>query len=123
MPTDAPDPRVELVKDYDRGMLRAAIASLFWAVISDRRKQGYKLKELADTLGCDKSQVSRWFSKDPPNWQVDTIADIAAALGLELHIEAIDRKTGQKFTASGPSFLVPVPAPSTEPSAAMTRSS
>lgn len=123
MPTDTPDPRAELVNDFDRGMLRAAIASLFWAVISDRRKHGYKLRDLADALGCDKSQVSRWFSNDPPNWQVDTIADIAAALDVELRIEAIERKTGQRFTASGSSSLTQLPAPSAEPSAAMTRSS
>ena len=123
MPTEAPDPRTELVNDYDRGMLRAAIASLFWAVIADRRKQGYKLKDLADALGCDKSQVSRWFSNDPPNWQIDTIADISSALDLDLRIEAIERKTGRRFSASGPSSLTPVPAPSAEPGAAMTRSS
>lgn len=91
----------ELMKRYDRGMLRSAFASLFWAVITDRRKNGFKLKELAEGLGCDKSAVSRWFSNDPPNWQVDTISDLAHVLNLELRIEARDRETGAIYTPSG----------------------
>ena len=87
MQTKNPNPDPELMKKYDRSMLRSAFASLFWAVIADRRKHGFKLKELADRLGCDKSAVSRWFSNDPPNWQTDTISDLAHVLNLELRIE------------------------------------
>jgi transcriptional regulator with XRE-family HTH domain len=97
------DRHADLVRNFDRGMLRSAFASLFCAVISDRRKrEGYKLKHLSDALGCDKSHVSRWFSNEPPNWQVDTIADVAGALGLDLRIAAQDRQTGQIYTPAGP---------------------
>jgi transcriptional regulator with XRE-family HTH domain len=101
MPTKNSDRHTELLRNFDRGMLRSAFASLFWAVISERRKRGFKLKELADALDCDKSQVSRWFSNEPPNWQIDTIADVAGALNLDLRVEGVDRLTGQVYTPAG----------------------
>ena len=88
------------LRDYDRSMLRSQFASLFWSVITERRKRGFKLRMLADALGKDKSVVSRWFSGEP-NWTLNTISDIAGALDLELHIEAKDRKSGQVFSAHG----------------------
>lgn len=88
---------------FDREMLRSAFVSMFWSVISDRKRRGgYMLQTLADALGCHKSAVSRWFSNEPPNWTLDTVADIAGALDVELHIEARDRQTGIVHTAAGP---------------------
>jgi len=90
------------LRQYDRGMLRSHFASLFWAVISDRRRlHKFKLQNLADRLGIGKSQVSKWFSNAAPNWRTDTIADLAWALNLEFRVQAIDRETGAVYIASG----------------------
>jgi transcriptional regulator with XRE-family HTH domain len=101
MPTKSTDPKY--VQKYDRLMLRSAFVSLFWAVISERRRQGkLKLQSIADALGINKSTVSRWFSSEQPNWEVDTISDIAGALNLEVEIYARDRATGKIFAPTGP---------------------
>lgn len=88
---------------YDRAMLRAEFASLFWAAIMEKRKSGkFTLVGLAKALGKNKGEVSRWFSSDAPNWTLGTVAEIAYALDLQIHIEARDRSTGMILTASGP---------------------
>jgi hypothetical protein len=90
------------LQDYRRQMLRSAFVSLFWSIIQYRRKTGkLKLQDIADSLGRDKSVVSRWFSPDPPNWTVDTIADISGALNIDLRVEAVERSTGLVFSPSG----------------------
>jgi Helix-turn-helix len=99
------------LREYDRAMLRSAFVSLFWAAIYERKQRSkYTLQMLADKLSKHKSGVSRWFSKDPPNWSVDTISDIANALDLEIDLRAADRITGKVFTSSG--ILSPVQASS-----------
>jgi len=99
--------RTKLMRAVEREMLRSSFVSLFWAVITQKKKQpgGYTLQRLADTLEIDKSSVSRWFSGHP-NWGVDTISDIANALEVDLHVEAKDRSSGTMYTATGPSFSV-----------------
>jgi hypothetical protein len=85
--------------DYDRLMLRSAFVSLFWAALQDKGRQ---LKYLAKELRIDKSAISRWFSSNPPNWQVDTISDIARVLDLEIKIVATPRDgSGKIYTPSG----------------------
>jgi transcriptional regulator with XRE-family HTH domain len=97
-------------REYERAMLRSAFASLFWsAVEAKRRRGGYTLQDLADALGKDKSVISRWFGHSQ-NWTVDTIADIAAALDLELRVEAIESATGAVFALEGEKKAEP-PAP------------
>jgi transcriptional regulator with XRE-family HTH domain len=82
-------------------MLRSAFVSLFWAIITERRKKGvYTLLQLAKKLGTNKAEVSRWF-RGEPNWTVGTIANIANALNVELRIEAVDRDSGEVFTPAG----------------------
>jgi len=96
------DPAKRL-REYDRELLRSSFVSLFWGVISERRRGAkFTLQSLADRLETDKSAVSRWFSGKLPNRTVDKIADIAGVLDLELKIEATDRTTGMVFTAAGP---------------------
>jgi transcriptional regulator with XRE-family HTH domain len=105
--TKTTKPKERRLREYDRAMLRSAFVSLFWAVISERKQRSrYTLQKFADKLGRHKSAVSRWFSKDPPNWSVDTISDIAKALDLAIELRAADRVTGQIFTSSG--ILAPV---------------
>ena len=91
------------VRAYDRAMLRAQFASLFWAAIMEKRKSGkFTLASLAKALGKNKGEVSRWFSGEAPNWTMGTVAEIAYALDLQIHVEARDRSTGMILTASGP---------------------
>jgi transcriptional regulator with XRE-family HTH domain len=91
----------KVAKEYKREMLKSAFVSLFWSVISDRKKNGGSMKELADKLSINKSAISRWFSGKNPNWEVSTLADIADALDLDIRIEAVDRSTGRIFTCFG----------------------
>lgn len=93
------DPK--FVRAYERGMLRSAFVSLFWGVIAERKKrEGYTLQALAQSLGTNKAEVSRWFNGNP-NWTLNTVASIANALNLDLRIEAVERSTGRIFTPSG----------------------
>jgi transcriptional regulator with XRE-family HTH domain len=91
----------KFIRAYDRGMLRSAFVSLFWAVITERKKwEDFTFRALAKALGVNKGEVSRWFNGDP-NWTINTIANIAHALNVELRIQAIDRKSGKVFTPIG----------------------
>lgn len=91
------DPKFE--KAYYRAMLRSAFLSMFWAVISDRKKSGLTLNSLAKAIGSSKHEVSRWFKGDP-NWTINTIASIAHALKLTLRVQAVD-ENGNVYGASG----------------------
>lgn len=89
------------LRAFDRQMLRAKFQSLFWNVISARKKNGkYTLQQLADTLGVNKSAVSRGFS-EPQNWTIDKLSDMADALGVELVIEARDKAGDVIYTPVG----------------------
>lgn len=89
------------LRAFDRQMLRAKFQSLFWNVVSARKKNGkYTLQQLADTLGVNKSAVSRGFS-EPQNWTIDKLSDMAAALGVEIVIEARDKTGDVIYTPMG----------------------
>jgi hypothetical protein len=91
----------KVVLAYDRGMLRSAFLSLFWSVIAEKRKDGtFTFQSLVKVLETDKGKVSKWFNGDP-NWTINTIAGLAHALDLDLHISATERSTGKMFTPSG----------------------
>ena len=93
------DPK--FVRAYERGMLRSAFASVIWGALALRKKtEALTFKEFAKRVGASKHEVSRWFNGDP-NWTINTIANIAHALDLELRIEAFDRKTGRAFARTG----------------------
>jgi transcriptional regulator with XRE-family HTH domain len=83
-------------------MLRSAFVSLFWAVITHRkkRKDGFTLTQLARALKTNKGEVSRWF-RGEPNWTISTIANLASVLDLEISIEARERSTGLVFRPNG----------------------
>jgi transcriptional regulator with XRE-family HTH domain len=111
------------VRAYDRAMLRAQFASLFWAAILEKRKSDtFTLSALAEALGKNKAEVSRWFSGDAPNWTLGTVAEIAHALDLQIHVEARDRSTGMVLTAAGPKESQPTDGvEATKPGAANVR--
>ena len=89
------------LRAFDRQMLRAKFQSLFWNVVSARKKESkYTLQQLADTLGVNKSAVSRGFS-EPQNWTIDKLSDMADALGVELVIEARDKAEDVVYTPVG----------------------
>ncbi|MDA9493324.1 hypothetical protein XI08_30530 [Bradyrhizobium sp. CCBAU 11361] len=86
---------------FDRAMLRSTVVSLFWGILSERKRSGdLTLQAFAKKVGTSKHEVSRWFGKGDPNWTLNTIASIANALDVELRIEAIDN-SGRIFKASG----------------------
>lgn len=89
-------------REYDRALFRSELVSLFWAVIMERKRapDGFTLKKLAALLSVDKAQVSRWFN-ELPNWEANTVADIASALDVNLELIAKDRKTGRIFSPAG----------------------
>jgi transcriptional regulator with XRE-family HTH domain len=90
------------LKEYDRLMLRSSFVSLFWSVIADlKKRRGYRLQELADQIGVDKSGVSRWFSGNNPNWTLNTVSDLANALNVDLRVQAVDRETQAVHTPQG----------------------
>lgn len=94
------DPK--FVMAYDRSMFRSAVVSLFWSIISERRKEGgFTFQGLAKKIGSTKHEVSRWFSGESPNWTLNTVASIANALDVDIRVQAIERSTGRIFTASG----------------------
>lgn len=98
-------------RDYKRGALRFAIVSAFWGVIQHRKTQsGFTLQQLADKVGTNKSTVSRWFSAALPNWEIDTMADIADALEVELEIRVNDKKSGRVYSPTGLVVAEPVAA-------------
>lgn len=89
------------LREYDRGLLRSGVISLFWGVINERKRTGgYKLQALADALDVNKGLVSRWLSGDP-NWRLNTLADVGNALNLDIEVRARDRTTGAEFTSAG----------------------
>jgi transcriptional regulator with XRE-family HTH domain len=89
-------------KAYDRAILRTAFVSLFWAIVTERRKHdpSFTLQGLAKRMGANKAELSRWF-KSEPNWTLNTIANLANGLGVDLQIQAIDQRTGVVFTPAG----------------------
>ena len=102
MPTKANKSMMTPIGEFDRGMLRSAFVSLFWNIIAYKKSHGrYSLKRFSDEIGVNKSAPSRWFSGDRPNWQINTIADIAKALDVEIEIRATDRQTGVVFAPHG----------------------
>jgi transcriptional regulator with XRE-family HTH domain len=111
-------PKEKLLKAYDREMLRSAFASLFWVIISYRKsRDGFTLKALADKVGVNKSEPSKWFRGSRPNWTLNTVADIASALGVDVEVRARDRETGAVFTPSGLAETKMRPLGSVEPTA------
>lgn len=94
----------QFLKEYDREMLRAGVFSVFWSVIRDRKTQNQKFRfsELAAALGVGKSVVSKWFTDpDRQNCELNTVSDIAHELGIELQIEAVDKKNGKRYGPHG----------------------
>lgn len=100
----------DILRQYDRAMLRSAFVSLFWNVMKIKKISQQKL---ADAIGVHKSAPSRWFSNERPNWEVDTIADIADVLDLTIEVRAIDRKTGVIYASYG--VIKPIVKTATRP--------
>lgn len=92
----------KVTRDYDRLMLRAAYVSLLFSGLRFRKKRdkAFGLSALARAVGKDKATLSRDFNGSP-NWRLDTIADIAGALNLELRVSALDRATGAVIGSAG----------------------
>lgn len=90
-------------RDFARQMLRSNFVSLFASALKHRKTKtpSFGLVALARSIGKDKATLSRDFGGSP-NWRLDTVADIAEALDLDLKIEAVDRASGVVIRATGP---------------------
>jgi transcriptional regulator with XRE-family HTH domain len=96
----------KMIQEYDRDLLRSAFEGVFWSVVEKRRAAGMTFQDIADAAGRDKTTVSKWFNDDQKNWTIETLADIAGALDVELVIRARERKDGTMHTPSGPEDVV-----------------
>jgi len=97
-------------------MLRSAVQSAFWSALNFRKKNdGMSQNELAKKLDADKSIISRWFSGDP-NWELNTISDIADALDVDVEFHLKDRRSTAIFTPSGVAFHADIKLLATAPS-------
>ena len=63
----------------------ASIAALF---AEEAEKGNITKKDLAEILGRDPAQVTRWLS-EPRNFELDTISDILLAMGAEMDWSAV----------------------------------
>lgn len=95
-------------KQLRQSLIKSAVVSALYSLFSSRKKQAaarggkFLLQDLADAAGVDKSQASRWFSGEfSPNWRIGSLYDVCDALDGELHIEIVDRLTGDVHTPHG----------------------
>ena len=51
-------------------------------------------KEIAQKLGKDPAQITRWFNA-PGNWKLDTVSDLLLAMGAEMKHEVVSIETNQ----------------------------
>jgi transcriptional regulator with XRE-family HTH domain len=86
------------LRQYDEQMFSSSIVGLFWNILSHR---GMTLTQLAELVGVNKSQTSRWFNDEKPNFESNSMVAIADALGVDLELYARDRKTGRRFAPYG----------------------
>jgi len=63
----------------------AALTSLFAEEVA---KGSITKKDLAEILGRDPSQITRWLSA-PSNFELDTISDILLAMGAEMDVRLV----------------------------------
>jgi hypothetical protein len=61
---------------------------LYDVVISTLEDDGSRRRDIADRLGVNKSQVSRWLS-GPANWEIDTVSDLLFSVGRELDFQPV----------------------------------
>ena len=76
-------------KYFFRQRMKNRIYDAVIAAVEDAAKaNGMRKKDIAEKLGVNPSQVTRWLS-GPANWEVDTISDLLFAVGAELDIDAV----------------------------------
>ncbi len=90
------------------------------AVEDAARLDGVRKKDIADEIGSNPSQISRWLS-GPSNWTIDSISDVLWAIGGEFDfnfVRFIDRARQNRShpandinLASGASLVTPVANP------------
>lgn len=97
----------DTMREINRELLKSEMTTIFFAAIAERKKAGFSFQALADAMGINKSTVSRWFAT-PPNWELNTVSDLAHALNLRLEIRAHERDTGAVFEAGPPSVVTPI---------------
>jgi Helix-turn-helix len=73
---------------YRRRQQNHVFAALTKFFAEEAEKGAISKKELAEILGRDPSQITRWLSA-PSNLELDTISDILCAMGAELDVRIV----------------------------------
>lgn len=74
-------------KAYFRAMTRRHIHNIVLDRFCDLSERGFKRSDLADRLGVDRAQVTRWLAS-PGNWTVDTLSDLLLGMSCRACIRA-----------------------------------
>lgn len=69
------------------------LANISAAIVKKRIELNLSQKDFADLLGVSQGMVSKWESNDY-NFTIKTIADIAAKLDMNVHVELTDESHG-----------------------------
>lgn len=78
----------------------------FFADEAERRQ--ITKKELADALGKDPAQITRWLSA-PSNFELDTLSDILLVLGAEMDHRIVRFSDRAKANDAHPLAVAPAP--------------
>ena len=78
----------EKISDFDLAYFRRrqqnrAFEAVYSHFLNVAKKEKLTKKALAQRLGKDPAQITRWFS-GPGNWTMDTVSDLLLAIGAEL---------------------------------------
>jgi transcriptional regulator with XRE-family HTH domain len=107
-------PRVSYKKrrEFATDILEHAFFGAFYTAVAARKnEEGLTRAQLASRMGREKTGVSKLLA-GPRNWQLSTIADLMAALGLRLEFSLIDTHfPSRRFNATGAIYNAPATTP------------
>lgn len=76
-------------KHYFQQRQRNRLYEAVIKVVEDAaRLEGVRRKDIADKIGVNSSQISRWLA-GPSNWNIDSISDVLWAIGGELNFDFV----------------------------------
>ena len=70
-------------------------------------RYGLTKSAIADSLGKDRAQVTRWLS-GPGNWELDTISDLLLAMGAEMDHNIVSLNEPEAHAANVTTMLPPI---------------
>jgi len=79
------DREIFYFRQRHRNRVFQSVAAFF---AQEAQRQGLTKSDIAQALGKDRSQITRWFA-GPGNWELDTISDLLLAMGAEMDHEIV----------------------------------